>query len=190
MNFVNEIFNNILVIAKEIKINRNDLEYLDINSFLDSYSNLNNQRLEKILRIKIAENKKNYKLTERIKFPDVIIKHNDCYQFKQTVNNGNYISNKKIVLKVVKYNFKMLSKFYKNKVVLIENADPGYDFLFNFKIGGLITKYGGSNSHMSIRCLELDMPAIIGIGDKNFKKLLKSNTIELICKEKRFRIIN
>ena len=129
-------------------------------------------------------------MTAKIKFPDVIINHDDCYQFLQTVNNGNYISNKKIVLKVIKYDPKVHNNNYKNKIVLIENADPGYDFLFNFRIGGLITKYGGANSHMSIRCLELDIPAIIGIGDVNFNKLLKSNTVEMICIEKKFRIIN
>ena len=37
--------------------------------------------------------------------------------------------------------------------MFIENADPGYDFLL-VKMKGLITKYGGLNSHMAIRCSE------------------------------------
>ena len=44
----------------------------------------------------------------------------------------------------------------KNKIILIENADPGYDWIFSHKIIGLVTKYGGANSHMTIRCSELD----------------------------------
>jgi phosphoenolpyruvate-protein kinase (PTS system EI component) len=39
-----------------------------------------------------------------------------------------------------------------NKIVVIENADPGYDWIFTKNIVGLITKYGGANSHMAIRC--------------------------------------
>ena len=31
--------------------------------------------------------------------------------------------------------------------------------------------YGGSNSHMTIRCSELNVTAVIGIGHKNFKEL-------------------
>ena len=31
-----------------------------------------------------------------------------------------------------------------NKIIVIENADPGYDFIFSKKISGLITKYGGA----------------------------------------------
>ena len=46
-------------------------------------------------------------------------------------------------------------------IVCIENADPGYDFLFNKNIKGLITKYGGLNSHMAIRCAELNLPSLI-----------------------------
>ena len=40
-------------------------------------------------------------------------------------------------------------------MICIRGADPGYDFIFNHKILGLITEYGGANSHMSIRCSEL-----------------------------------
>ena len=48
------------------------------------------------------------------------------------------------------------------KIVLIENADPGYDWIFSQNIIGLITKYGGANSHMAIRCAEFGVPAAIG----------------------------
>ena len=31
---------------------------------------------------------------------------------------------------------------------------------------GLITKYGGLNFHMAIRCAELNIPSLIGVGEK------------------------
>ena len=56
---------------------------------------------------------------------------------------------------------------------------------FSKKIKALITKYGGANSHMTIRCAELDIPAAIGIGDKKFDELLKTkNQIDLDCSTK------
>ena len=58
MIFINEIFKNIIIVADEIKIKRDDLEYLDIQTFLDAYSNLNNQKLVKILRKKLMKIKK------------------------------------------------------------------------------------------------------------------------------------
>ena len=71
-----------------------------------------------------------------------------------------------------------------NKIICIENADPGYDFIFNHKINGLITAFGGPNSHMSIRCNEFSIPAAIGIGEKKFHQLLNKNSLYLNCKKK------
>ena len=78
----------------------------------------------------------------------------------------------------------------KNKIILIENADPGFDWIFSHKIKGLITKYGGANSHMTIRCAELDIPAAIGCGEQSFSSIVNSNKLELNCKSKIVRVIN
>ena len=55
-----------------------------------------------------------------------------------------------------------------------------------YKIEGLITKYGSSNSHMAIRCIELGLTAIIGIGDK----LSMSKKIFIDCNGKKYSIIH
>ena len=72
-----------------------------------------------------------------------------------------------------------------NKIVLIKNADPGYDFIFGKNIAGFITAYGGANSHMSIRALELNIPSAIGVGMDKFNKIKKKKNIILDCKNKR-----
>ena len=64
---------------------------------------------------------------------------------------------------------------------MIENADPGFDWIFSKNIAGLITKYGGANSHMAIRCAEFDIPAAIGCGEQRFELLLNSTRIYLDC---------
>ena len=66
-----------------------------------------------------------------------------------------------------------------DKIILIENADPGYDYIFGFKIKGLITMYGGSNSHMTIRCSELNVTAVIGVGHKNFNDLKSNDVVQI-----------
>jgi phosphoenolpyruvate-protein kinase (PTS system EI component) len=62
---------------------------------------------------------------------------------------------------------------------MIEGADPGYDWIFLHNILGLITKFGGANSHMSIRCSELGIPAAIGCGNEKFDELIRSENIEI-----------
>ena len=71
---------------------------------------------------------------------------------------------------------------------MIKNADPGYDYIFNYGIKGLITQYGGANSHMAIRCLEYSIPAAIGVGNIKFENLKKSKKIIIDCYKK--EIIN
>ncbi|MBF86592.1 MAG: hypothetical protein CMJ14_01180, partial [Pelagibacterales bacterium] len=57
----------------------------------------------------------------------------------------------------------------------------GYDWLFTTKFKGLLTKYGGANSHMAIRCAELNIPAAIGCGEELFEHLKKHKRVLLNC---------
>jgi glutamine kinase len=70
----------------------------------------------------------------------------------------------------------------KGKIVLLENADPGYDWIFTKGIAGLLTKYGGVASHMAIRCAEFGLPAAIGCGDVIYETIVEANRILLNCK--------
>jgi len=70
------------------------------------------------------------------------------------------------------------------RIVCIENADPGFDWIFVKGIAGLITKFGGANSHMAVRCAEMAIPAAIGVGEAVFEKVLLSGAIELNCRRK------
>ena len=57
------------------------------------------------------------------------------------------------------------------KIVLIEGADPGYDWIFSKGIKGLITRFGGAASHMAIRCAEFGIPEAIGCGEVIYKDI-------------------
>ena len=65
------------------------------------------------------------------------------------------------------------------KIVCIENADPGFDWIFTRGIAGLITKFGGANSHMAVRCAELGLPAAIGCGEQIFERIVCAGSVEL-----------
>ena len=67
------------------------------------------------------------------------------------------------------------------KIVLVDAADPGYDYLFTKGIAGLVTCYGGANSHMAIRCSELGLPAVIGVGEEKFAIYKKAKRLHIDC---------
>lgn len=71
------------------------------------------------------------------------------------------------------------------KLILVEKADPGFDWLFACGIGGLITRYGGAASHMAIRCAEFGRPAAIGCGEALFQRLRASRVVDLDCARQR-----
>ena len=43
---------------------------------------------------------------------------------------------------------------------------------------------------MAIRCAELNLPALIGVGEKNYNEIIKSKMINLDCEKKKFELIN
>ena len=71
-----------------------------------------------------------------------------------------------------------------DRIVLLEKADPGYDWIFSKGIAGLITRFGGAASHMAIRCAEFGIPAAIGCGETIYKELKSKYIVELNCRGK------
>lgn len=78
----------------------------------------------------------------------------------------------------------------KGRIVCIENADPGFDWIFTKQPLALITKFGSANSHMAIRCAELGLPAAIGCGDQIYLRIVAAGKVELNCLQKILRPIH
>lgn len=180
---INEIFNQLKILFKRIGLNVRNIEYLDIKKILFLYENFSHKDIIYDLNKNITENKKIYKFNKNFNLPNIITNEKDIYFFEEQNASPTFITDKIVISKFI-----LLKKFsqkfdFENKIICIENADPGYDFIFNHKINGLITAFGGPNSHMSIRCNEFGLPAAIGIGEKKFHQLIKNNTLYLNCEK-------
>ena len=122
------------------------------------------------------------KKSKAIKLPDVICDKNDVEFHYETNTKANFITEIKVIGKLKTLTNKSIAnKKIKldDHIIFIENADPGYDFIFSYKIKGLVTKYGGANSHMAIRCAELNLPSLIGVGERNFNKMIGYKSLSL-----------
>ena len=185
------IFENLKIFGKRLNINKIDLSYLTIKSITDLYYNLSFNNLKKSFKEEIRNNKKDYQLNLNLKLPETISNISDIYYYYESENKINFVSNSNSLSDVIFINSsKINKKIIKNKIACIESADPGYDFIFLSDINGLITKYGGVNSHMSVRCSELNLPAAIGVGEKKFNEIIKSKKINLDCRAKKIEIIS
>jgi phosphohistidine swiveling domain-containing protein len=119
-------------------------------------------------------------INKKIKLPYLITNKSDFFVASILLSKPNYITEKVVEAELA--TIKSKKDKITNKIVLIENADPGFDWIFSKNIKGLITKFGGVNSHMSIRCEELNIAAAIGVGEDNFNKIKNFSNLILNCK--------
>ena len=166
-------------IGERLNISRHELAYLDINDILSLGFYETNEEIYNHVKDILIINKEKFKLQSKLILPDVITDALD-FDFIQTIDSRpNYITTKTICGEVI--DLEKTSSSLTGKIVVIEKADPGYDWIFTKGIAGLVTKYGGAASHMAIRCAELEIPAVIGCGEKLFQKALQSKEITLLC---------
>ena len=134
------------------------------------------------------KNKKYTVGANKITIVSLINSLNDFTIIEYFSTKPNFVTNLSISSDVVNiHNTDEL--IFEGKIVLIENADPGFDWIFTKNPAGLITKYGGVASHMSIRCAEIGLPAAIGCGEVLFEKLLKTTKVMLDCKHEQIVIL-
>ena len=186
---IDMIFENLEKFGSKFSIKKDDLSYIKINEILELYFNLTDSKSIDNIKKHIQENKKEYLNDKNISLPDIIITDRDLYIQNKNISKINYISNKVIIDKIIEFKKHNLDKNL-NGIVCIDNADPGFDFLFSKNITGLVTKYGGQNSHMAIRCAELNLPALIGVGDQIYKKIISCKSLKIDSTLKKIELIN
>lgn len=174
--------------GKRFGLSKEELSYLDIQKVIALYATLDHRDVKDILKIDIEKNKEYYEYTKAVKLPSVILDADDIYSFFLEDGEANFITLKKIRSEVIKED-DICDSNLEGKIICIKSADPGYDYLFSKNIGGLITGYGGANSHMAIRCAEMGIPAVIGCGENNFLKYSSATILEINSLNKQLKII-
>lgn len=179
---VSKILQYIEELGKRVHIVKEDMAYLDISVIRQLYSDLYTGNIQNIFEENIKNNKVQYQSAIRIKLPSIIVNPEDIYAFYLLNEEPNYITQKCITAEtaVIEKDENEL----RGKIVFIRSADPGYDYLFSKEIGGLVTQFGGANSHMAIRCAELGIPAVIGAGEKNYLIWSQYKKVTMDCLKK------
>ncbi|WP_417857447.1 PEP/pyruvate-binding domain-containing protein [Xanthomarina gelatinilytica] len=165
--------------GKELGVTRSDMAFCNLNSILRlSDGSISSNIINEICN-QIEYNKKKHIITSAIKLPELIFSSNDVNGFYYENSKPNFITQMCIEGQLVVLSSEKVD--ITDKIVVIENADPGFDWIFSHKIKGLVTKYGGAASHMAIRCSEFGLPAAIGCGTKIFESLENYDIIQLDC---------
>ncbi len=176
-------------LGQKYEITREGLSHLNIRTVLDLYSSLCHRDVKDIFEGDIAKNRADYELTKALKLPQLILSEDDVYEFSLGNVEPNFVTHEKVTTPIVcEHEFDTTD--LTNKIVLIPSADPGYDWIFSRNIAGLITMFGGANSHMTIRCAELQIPAVIGCGEQNYAQWSTAKMLEIDCSNKQVKTIH
>jgi phosphohistidine swiveling domain-containing protein len=127
-------------------------------------------------------------LSQAVCLPGQLNADSDVSCFEQDDAEPNFVTNGAVQAEVVVAP-ESPSVDVAGKLVLIPTADPGYDWMLARSIAGLITMYGGANSHMAVRAAELGLPAAIGVGETRFNALASATVVSLDCSSRTIEIL-
>ena len=171
--------------GEKMGFTRKEIALLDINDIFRINVTADLQETTLQWKQLIKEKEKEQSINQRLVLPSLIFSPEDFDIIQHYQAKPNFITQKSIQNKAVYLNglSDQTIPDLENSIVILENGDPGYDWIFTRNIAGLITKYGGVASHMSIRCAEFGLPAAIGCGEAIFNQIKDAQNVMLNCKE-------
>ena len=182
---LSDVLKLITELGSELKLSNEDLSYLNITDLLKLYASTDS--LKDCIRQSIDKGKEMHGDTCSINLPPLITCPTQIWGYELPQNEPNFITLNSIQGKVVSKDAE--TDLLAGNILLVDSADPGYDWIFSHGIGGFITKYGGANSHMAIRAGELGIPAVIGTGETLFRLWESAELLEIDCMNKKVLVL-
>jgi hypothetical protein len=154
-------------------LSREDLSYLTIDEITNHlYKPIKSKFLDHYTEL-VAKGHDDFKLASSFKLSYLIRSKRDVHIVPMQRSVPNFIGASRLEAEIIVLSPQMENTpLLEGKIVCIEGADPGYDWIFTKNIAGLITKFGGANSHMAIRSAEYGIPAAIGCGEQTFERII------------------
>jgi len=167
--------------GERIGLSREELSHVPLQDLLDVARSGDEAAARERLRAVSEREAERHALTSAIRLPQVLFDEAGVHVVPFQVSQPNFITASKVTAEVVYLDAHHTGLDLDGRIVLIESADPGYDWIFAQRIAGLITKYGGANSHMAIRCAEFGIPAAIGCGEQRFEAFVQAGRLSIDC---------
>ena len=170
---VSDILAQLASLGESFNIHNFDMSFLDIKWLLRERNCNKAHILDNLI-----SNRKQHRADLWVKLPSTILSLRSLHLHEECAVRPNFVTKKCICGDVVTEQ-NLFASSLEGKIIVVESADPGWDWLFSNNIGALVTCYGGANSHMAIRAAELSLPAAIGVGEVKFKLFASSRTLQI-----------
>jgi len=182
---ISDALEGLIAWIEHLGLSRENLAHLGLDDVFSSSFDSGSQDITRHFARLSSKNKLDHEICRAIKMGFLICGPNDLLVVPLHRAQANFITDRHVHGPVAFVDASSAElKRLKDMLVCIEGADPGFDWIFTQGIAGLITKYGGANSHMAIRCAEFELPAAIGCGEQLFSRVLAAGGADLNCATK------
>ena len=169
-------------------LDREALSHIPIGDYLELVTEHPPGDVEGWLRERVREGRERHATTRAVELPPLLFEERDFLAFERPAREPNFVTDATVRAEALELDERE-DEPLDGRVVLIPQADPGYDWLFGHDIAGLVTMYGGTNSHMAVRAAEFGLPAAIGVGESRYNQLRRGEVLELDCDGRQLRVI-
>lgn len=174
--------------SSSLGVDPSEIACLGVGEVLSTLHGASALSAKELLAHRVALAKRARSISLLLEWPQVIFDPSQFLGHSTEAGHPNFVARGVVMAESICLNG-YTTQDLEGRLVLVESADPGYDWLFGHRFGGLITAYGGANSHMAIRCAELGLPAAIGVGPLMFRLLAKASVLRLDCDSRRIEVV-
>jgi phosphohistidine swiveling domain-containing protein len=139
-----------------------------------------------VLTESISRGRERHRMTRQLLLPPLITSADQVWRFHRPPTEPNFVTQRETV-GVVRTADSPDS--LEGGIVLLPNADPGFDWIFSRNIAGFVTAYGGVNSHMAVRASELGLPAVVGAGETLYAEWSQARRLRLDCLNRQVQVL-
>lgn len=176
--------------AEPLGISRENLAHIEIHKLMALRNSTSTpQELSQLMLAQADKGRAEHEQIQVIELPPLLCSAEDFNVFLYPATQPNFVGTGVVRGNCVDLSQSTDEQDLTGKIAMIPQADPGYDWLFGRQIAGLITMYGGANSHMAIRAAEFGLPAALGVGETQYRALAAAHSLELDAGNRMIRVI-
>jgi len=172
---------------------REQLSHMELHDLLRIGNAMPGGEIAAFIAARAGEGQRAHRVALCAQLPPLVFEPRDLHVFERFRSQPNFVTSKRVVAPLVELTGPSEAGGegldLGGRLVLVPRADPGYDWLFGHPLAGLITMYGGANSHLAIRAAESSLPAAIGVGESRYECLARAHVLEMDCAGQQIRII-